>query len=417
MKRIREELRTVTAGKRILIWGAMIVGQGVCRALERHGMTISAFIDSSASLQGRSALGYPILSAQETIKQNLRDEQVIIISSGHYDIEIEQCCINAGLIKNTHYIMSYDLNDIDPSVDVAGMCNLKCISCPRGNMKEHPPAGFMTIDAYLPVLNKLLQELPFLGSIQFYAWGEPFLNKNLPEIIRATKEAKVLTALSSNLNVEKGYKEVIEAGLDWFKVSASGFGESYEITHTGGKWTTFLNNLHQIVQLRNRYHPEMQIILNYHLYKHNLGDAYRKMEELCETLGLIFRPSPAYLYPLENVRAYLDGTPLSKAAKETMKLLLMGLDEGTDKALKLKGNRCPEERCLPITWDGKVRFCGVYYKPFICDDFLSTPIEEILQTRIRSTFCKECKERGLHQFTGVYLAEKTFPQGSCDSAS
>lgn len=417
MKKDINDLQKIVAGKRVYIWGAMIVGQGVCQALERFQIPIEAFIDSSKSLQGRTALGHPILSAQKILADRSHDERVIIISSGHYDLEIEQICVAAGLRKDKHYVMSYDLNDVDPSVDVSGTCNLRCISCPRGNMKERPSAGFMTCDDYRPVLDKLLRELPFLGSIQFYAWGEPLLNKNLAEIVAVTREAKVLTALSSNLNVTTGYREVVEAKLDWFKISASGFEESYEVTHTGGKWTKFLQNLQALVRLRERYHPEMHVLLNYHLYKHNIGEDYRKMKQLCEELGIIFRPSPAYLYPLDNIRDYIDGKPLSEQALKTLDLLLMGIDEGIAKALQRKEKRCPEERCLPITWDRKVRFCGVYYKPFICDDFLATPLSEILSTRARSTFCKECKERGLHQFTGVYLAEKILDTGCAEGDS
>ncbi len=406
MKTNIKDIRKIIAGKQVYIWGAMIVGQGVCRAFERCGISINAFIDSSESLQGRKALGYPILSAQKTINENPFDEQVIIISSGHYDLEIEQICIEAGLMKGIHYVMSYDLNDVDPSIDISGICNLKCISCPRGNMDEHSSVGFMSSEEYKSVLDKLLRELPFLGSIQLYTWGEPLLNRELPEIIRITRDAKVLTALSSNLNVKRGYKEVVEAKLDWFKISASGFDESYEVTHTGGNWEVFLDNLYGLANLRERYHPDMQVVLNYHLYKHNIGDDYHRMEELCEKLDFIFRPSPAYLYPLDNVRDYIDGRPLSEEAEKTLELLLMGLDEGIEKALKRKKNRCPEERCLPIMWDRKVRFCGVYYKPYICEDFLTAPVDEILKNRITSKFCQQCIERGLHQFTGVYLAEK-----------
>lgn len=411
MKKSLKELQNIIAEKEVYIWGAMIVAQGVCRALERYGIAIQAFIDSSESLQGRKALGNPILSARKLLDQGRSDEQVILISSGHYDLEIEQICKNAGLVKDTHYVMSCELNDIDPSVDVSGICNLHCISCPRGNMEKHSSAGFMSSETYNQILNKLLRELPFLGSIQLYTWGEPLLNKSLPEIIKITRDANVLTALSSNLNVGKGYKEVVEAKLDWFKVSASGYGKSYEVTHTGGKWEKFLANLRQLAELRERYHPGMQILLNYHLYKHNIGEDYWQMAELCQELGLIFRPSPAYLYPLENVRDYLDGKVLSEESQKTISLLLMGLDEGITKALTRKENRCPEERCLPITWDNKVRFCGVYYHPYICDDFLDTPLEEILQHRITSRFCHDCKEKGLHQFTGVYLAEKIIVPG------
>lgn len=405
MKKTLKDLQKIIGDKKLFIWGAMIVGQGICRAFERYNLPLEAFLDSSEALQSQKALGYSIKSPTPCLHSVNKDRQIIVIASGHYDLEIEQICVKAGLKKDIHYIMSYELNDVDPSIDISGICNLKCISCPRGNMKEHAKAGFMSLAQYKPVLDKLLTELPFLGSIQFYTWGEPLLNKELPSIIEYTKKRKVLTALSSNLNANKGYRAVIAAGLDWFKISASGFGENYEITHTGGKWSHFLGNLEKVVRYRQEFYPEMQIILNYHLYKHNIGDDYKRMVRLCEEYDIVFRPSPAYLYPLENVWDYIDGKPLSAQSLHTLDLLLMSLDEGIEKALARRKDRCPEERCLPITWDQKVKFCGVFYKPVICGDFLSTSIKDIMLTRRDSSFCAQCKERGLHQFTGVYLAE------------
>lgn len=412
MKKTLEKLGEIVSGKKIYVWGAMIVGQGVCRALERYGLKVTGFLDSSPSFQGKTALGYPIYLAGEILRLEDPESSVILISSGHYDLEIEETCTEAGLVKDRHYIMSRELNDLDPSVDISGICNLKCISCPRGNMKVQPAPGQMSVEDYQRVLDKLLREIPFLGNIQFYAWGEPLLNKNLPEIIERTREAKVLTAISSNLNVAGNYAQIIQAGLDWFKVSASGFGKSYEITHTGGRWNKFLKNLYYLAELKAKYQSEMQIILNYHLYKHNLGEDYENMKALCEELDLIFRPSPAYLYPMDTLRDYLDGKPLSNEAERTMSMLMMGLDEGIAKALRRKDKPCPEERCLPISWDRRVRFCGVYFKPHISDDFLKTPLDEILKKRSGSRFCRECMARGLHQFTSVYLREKIISQGA-----
>ncbi len=410
MKKTVEKLREIISGKKIYVWGAMIVGQGVCRALERYGLKVTGFLDSSPSFQGKTALGYPIYLAGEILKLEAPESRVVLISSGHYDLEIEETCIEAGLIKDQHYIMSRELNDLDPSVDISGICNLKCISCPRGNMEVQPTPGQMSVEDYQRVLDKLLREIPFLGNIQFYAWGEPLLNKNLPEIIERTREAKVLTAISSNLNIAGDYVRIIQSGLDWFKVSASGFGKTYEITHTGGRWDRFFKNLCSLSELKAQYQSEMQIVLNYHLYKHNLGEDYENMKALCEELDLIFRPNAAYLYPMDTVRDYMDGKAISSEAEKAVSMLMMGLDEGLAKALRRKDKPCPEERCFPINWDRKVRFCGVYFKPYIADDFLETPLDEILKKRAESHFCKECKKRGLHQFTGVYLEEKIIHQ-------
>jgi hypothetical protein len=407
-----ERLISLAGNKKLYIWGAMIVGQGVCRSLERHGLTVSGFLDSSPAMQGARALGYPVGAPGDGIADCLNDQAFIVIGSGHFDHEIGRICQDAGLIEHRHFLLSRELNEIDPSIDISGACNLRCVSCPRGNVTDDDqPTGFMDLENYSAVLDKLLRELPFLGSIQLYAWGEPLLNKHLAKIIERTRNAQVLTAISTNLKVITGLEEVIRSKPDWIKVSASGFGAGYEIGHTGGNWARFVQNLRQLSRLRDEIHPQMQIVLNYHLYKHSIGEDYRSMRELCDELGLIFRPNMAYLYSLDNVMDYIEGRPLSDASKQTLDLMLMDIDEGLSRALRRRDLPCPEERCLPINWDRKVRFCGVYYKPYIADDFLQIPVQEILEKRHDSDFCRHCMSYGLHHYTGVYLEEKILENG------
>jgi MoaA/NifB/PqqE/SkfB family radical SAM enzyme len=401
-----EELYQLCSNKKVFVWGAMIVGQGVCRSLERIGVTIESFLDSSPSLQGRSAIGYNIGKPDDVLEFVRSGEGIIIAASGHCDLEIGDCCDRARLRKGKDYILCRELNDIDPSVDIAGMCNLRCISCPRGNENSQPAKGLMSAKTYRKVLDKLLREIPLMGSIQLYTWGEPLLNPELPEIVVMTREARVLTAISSNLNHAKNLEAVIVAHPDWFKVSCSGWEKTYELTHTGGRWDVFLTNLRKLVQLRNKIHPEMQITLNYHLYKHNIGDDYRRMEALCKELSIIFRPSPAYLYPVDTVLDFIKGKEISPEAQRTLPMLLTNLNDGIVRARERAHLPCPEERCFPINWDCSVRTCGVYFRPFIADNYLNIPLSVIIERKRRSSLCVQCKEQSLHQFTGVYLAEQ-----------
>ena len=401
-----EELHGLCRRKRVYIWGAMIVGQGVCRALERHRIPLEAFLDKSISLQGQKALGYPIIPPTDAFDVVRRGDGFIITGSGHHSPEIAAFCDKEGLRHGTDYILCDELNDLDPSVDVSGVCNLRCISCPRGNVKEQPPAGFMTAATYKLVLEKLVGAIPLLGSIQLYAWGEPLLNPQLPEIVAVTREAKVLSAISSNLNHIKHVERVIAEEPDWFKVSCSGWGGNYERTHTGGKWSTFLANLYKLADLRQKQHPEMQIVLNYHLYKHNIGDDYERVESLCNELQLIFVPNHAYLYPLDAVMDFVDGKPLSAEARETTTMLLLPMEQGLAEARKRASLPCCEARTLPINWDCRVRECGVFFHPFIADNFLEIPFTELMERRNNSRLCRECKMRGLQQYTAVYLTEK-----------
>ena len=73
-----EELRQICSNKKVFIWGAMIVGQGVCRSFERISIPVTSFLDSSASLQGRKALGYEIQNPDEVFESVRAGDGLII---------------------------------------------------------------------------------------------------------------------------------------------------------------------------------------------------------------------------------------------------------------------------------------------------------------------------------------------------
>ncbi|HUG70172.1 MAG TPA: hypothetical protein VMM76_20655 [Pirellulaceae bacterium] len=402
-----DELRECIAGRKIHLWGASIVGFGMLRALQRNGFQPVGFLDKSPRLQQTGTLGFPVL-APDWLLNNLsrREKSFVVVTSGHYEDEIVGLCEEAGMRRGVDFLTANEINRYDPSVDVAGMCNLRCISCPRGNMEDQGATGFMRIDTYEKVVAKLLREIPFLGSIQLYAWGEPLLNRDLPAMIRTTVDRQILLAISTNLNIKRDFSDVIEAKPDWIKVSTSGFGRGYEISHTGGNWELLHDNLYKLRDHRARFHPEMYVEVNYHMYRRNAGDELKRMESLCSKLGFAFRPNQAYLYPLDHVMAYRKGEPIPKAAQDTIDMLMLPIDEGIALAEQEAHLPCAEERCVPIAWDLSVRSCGAYFKPRMADNFLETPLEEIIQTRIDSGICDRCKAQALHRYTSVYVREK-----------
>ena len=403
-----DQLQRLINGRQLYLWGASIVGQGVSRALMRCGCSLTAFIDSSPRFTGRRVSQYPVFHPDEILSgSRVRQEAFVILSSGHYEAEMAKACLAAGMRADMDFISARRLSPLDPSVDISGQCNLRCISCPRGNMAEQPYHGFISAETYERVLDKLLREIPLLGNVQLYAWGEPLLNGQAAEIIKITNDRQVLCALSTNLNVSRNLDRVMAAQPDWLKISASGYGASYELTHTGGNWDRFLSNLYRLAELRAKHHPEMYVELNYHLYRHNLGDDLRKMRGLCADLGFAFRPNWAYLYPLDNVLAYCQGQKLSRQAYETQELLLLSLEEGLARARSQGHLPCAEERCFPIDWNLSVRSCGAYFQPRLVDNFLEHSLEDILRLRTESGICRTCKQHALHRFTSVYVEETT----------
>lgn len=401
------ELHRTIGDRDLYFWGARH-GYGMCRVFQRLGFSPKGFIDSSKALVGQTVLDYPIYLPDQIIGKN-GSRPYIVITSSFFAEEISAQCREAGLVDEQDFIPFTHIQRFDYQVDISGMCNLRCISCPRGNMPRQPEAGFMSAETYRQVLDKILREDPFTGVITLYNWGEPLLNPDLTEILRITNEREVLSAISSNLNIRKNFSEVIRQKPMWFRISVSGYEKSYEITHTGGNWGLLLKNMRLLKQWREQYHPEMVVEMFYHIYRHNNTDDFHKMKQLCEELGFTFRYRHAALAPLDNVAAVIEGRELSPEARRTMDLQIFPVEEAMAIARKQREQECCYERCLWITWDQHVSQCMEWYadgKRLVPDDFLSTPLKDIIRARCNNTFCDKCKENAIHRCYVVYGDEE-----------
>jgi hypothetical protein len=390
----------------LYFWGARH-GYGMCRVFERLGFKPAGFIDSSAAMIGKKVLAYEVHLPDEILGNGARP--YIVITSSFYADEISGQCRAYGLVEEEDFIPFTRIQRFDYQVDVSGACNLRCISCPRGNMPKQPPAGYMSADTYKKVLDKILREDPFTGVVTLYNWGEPLLNPDLAAIVAYSNEGKVLTAISSNLNIRRDFSDVIRAKPMWFRISLSGYEKSYEITHTGGSWKLLLENMRKLKTWREQYHPEMAVEMFYHIYRHNNRDDFHKMQALCETLGFTFRYRHAALAPLDNIEALVDGRTVSEAAREAMAMQILPVAEAMDIARQQRDGACHYERCLWIRWDCAVAQCMEWYadnKTLVSGDFLSTPLDAIAAARENNPFCDACKQKAIHRCYVVYGDEK-----------
>ncbi len=403
-------------GRKIYLWGARQLGFSLRQALSRLGLPVTAFLDRSPDLIGRRVEDLPVLDPESILKNP--DGGFIIITSGFFYTEIEEQCRAAGLARGRDFLAAADLQRFDYQIDVAGSCNLRCVSCPRGNFKPQPPSGFMSLGNFEAVLAKIQREDPLVGAVALYNFGEPLLHPRLPEFIELARGRGLLCAVSTNLNFHLDLTAVVKAAPAWFRVSTSGWGDSYEVTHTGGKWELFLANLKRLAQLRDEYSPDLNVEVFYHIYRHRQAD-YAKMRELCEGLGFTLRVRHAALAPLDTVMDFVRGRPLSQEAERTRELQILPLEEALELARAQKSQPCPYQRCLWITWDMKVRQCMEWFGPDLnlAPDFLQASLDEISAARAESRLCRECRAEALHRCYVVYgdetLVEKRRSLAPC----
>ena len=107
-------------------------------------------------------------------------------------------------------------------LELNGGCNYKCEMCPQTGgreksfLKKLPPA----------TLSKILDDALQYGveSVSLHGSGEPTLNTDMPEAVRAVKSRglKCLSFTNGYRLDEKMSRRLIDAGIDVLRVSAIG---------------------------------------------------------------------------------------------------------------------------------------------------------------------------------------------------
>ena len=399
--------------RQVYIWGARHEGYAARLALMRHGITAVGFIDSSSALAGAFVFGLPVVTPNLFFAENSKSKCFIVVASGFFADEIAAECEIKGWQIHKDYLIYGALRRFNYQVDVAGMCNLHCVSCPRGNWPRHRKPGLMSAATYARLLAKILTDDPWTGIITLYNWGEPLLNPELPEIIRTTRRVGLLSAVSSNLALARDFEPVVAACPTWFRISNSGWGANYETTHTGAKWDVFLANCRKLAEQKQRHSPEMLIEFFFHIYAHNRED-FPKIQALCDELGFTLRYRHAALAPLDNVDLVDRGLGVTEAAQHTRELQFLSVEEVMEIARAERDRPCYYQDHLWIDWDLSVAHCMEWYNPDLVlhPDFMNATLDELEQARAQSEHCRICMARGIHRAYCVYGDERLIAEKS-----
>lgn len=164
-------------------------------------------------------------------------------------------------------------------VEISNACNHACIFCAHQKMQRK--------------VGKLNQELAFsvlkqaydLGTreVGFYATGEPFLNKELPEYIAKAKEigyTYVYLTSNGSLATPEKIRAVIDAGLDSLKFSINAPQRKlYKFIHGRDDFDTVVEHLKYAHQYRIESGKDFKLYVTGILtrYTENLKDKYKEV--------------------------------------------------------------------------------------------------------------------------------------------
>jgi radical SAM protein with 4Fe4S-binding SPASM domain len=160
------------------------------------------------------------------------------------------------------------------TIEPANVCNLRCPYCFTGAGEASRPRIMFP----LPMYRRLMHELgDYLFQVELHNWGEPLLNKDLPEFIRIATGRGIGTIISTNFSFpfDAGRAEaLVSAGLSQLGVSIDGARqETYERYRVRGNLDLVLSNVRLMNQAKMTLGSTTpRLIWEFHVFEHNRGD-------------------------------------------------------------------------------------------------------------------------------------------------
>ena len=120
------------------------------------------------------------------------------------------------------------------SIEPTNHCNLKCPECPSGLGALTRPLGLLKLEAFKKIIDQI-KETGFY--IQLFFQGEPYINKQLPAMIKYARENNIYVSISTNGHFinEKNVDYILENAPDKLIFSIDGLDEeTYQVYRVGG---------------------------------------------------------------------------------------------------------------------------------------------------------------------------------------
>jgi MoaA/NifB/PqqE/SkfB family radical SAM enzyme len=168
-------------------------------------------------------------------------------------------------------------------LEATNVCNLSCTACFTGLGENGRVRSAISLDFYRKVLDEIGDTLL---EIEFYNWGEPFLNKSIYTMIAEANAKGIATLISTNFSVpfdEEKAEAVVRSGLTSLGLSLDGATqENYEKYRRGGNFALALRNAQMVIDAKRRLGSKTpNVVWSFHVFPHNVDevDTARSMAE------------------------------------------------------------------------------------------------------------------------------------------
>jgi len=159
-------------------------------------------------------------------------------------------------------------------IDPSKTCNISCPDCVLKSDELSVKTTKFAKQSFFRLIDEVYRHTLIIA---LYLVGEPFLNKDIFEMIKYAHKRRMYLFLSSNFNIkvdEPFATKIVTSGLDALIISVSGFSnEIHTRKHKGGDIEVIKENIKQLQEIkkvRNSRYPK--IAIRYLLAKYNMEE-------------------------------------------------------------------------------------------------------------------------------------------------
>ncbi len=167
----------------------------------------------------------------------------------------------------------YKLTSVN--LEVTNHCNIKCKMCPvSGKMQREK--GFMSFNLF----KKIIDENPQIEFILPFQWGEPFLHKDIFEMVKYASGKGIRVMLTSNgtLLDDEMCNRIIDSGLTRITFSVDGVGSTYTAIR-GVEYSALKNNILLLKKIRDARKSSLKIDISMVIFEDTEQEVERFFSE------------------------------------------------------------------------------------------------------------------------------------------
>lgn len=146
-------------------------------------------------------------------------------------------------------------------IDPTNICNFKCNCCPqsRADFAQQSGGLFSLSKDDFDLIAYNLKQLGKVKTLHIHLTGEPLVNKNTIYMIKKCKDSnladKIILTTNASLMFPEVSRELIQAGVDYVRISIYGTDEKTHCTNTNSRvnFATITENVRQLKLLRDAY--------------------------------------------------------------------------------------------------------------------------------------------------------------------